>query len=849
MTYLCESSSTCRRCMKRRDNVGGKEVFPNPSHQHSPNYSRHHVAPERRDEGHLTSDRHIEAFRYSMTSRTICIAQEGPANALALNKDNSQVVIAGRNVFKIFTLLEDRFEEACNLRVGKNLNLNFSCNDVAWNLNDDHILATAATNGAVVLWNLNRQSRSKQDHVFVDHKRTVNKVSFHMTEPMWLISGSQDGTMKCFDLRIKEAIKTFYSNTESVRDVQFCPQQPYTFAAVSENGHVQQWDMRKPERYFQHFTAHSGPIFACDWHPEATWLATASRDKTIKVWDLLGKPSCDYTIHTIASVGRIKWRPQKKYHIASCALVVDCSINVWDIRRPYIPFASFNEHKDVPTGVAWRGNPQSFLSTSRDCTLYHHIFDDAVRPASKANPQSVAINLKHDVTCASKVKYEPASIARQLSNLMRRTPVTNDDNFCMASSVMNRFRGCVREPDWFKIAAENYLLSGNLSEACDHNAHVAYNFGNYVSKAWQVLKVMYTDPFEILQKSAPTVPKEDIVNTSNIIPGVTKSSGMEQSNASKQSSHEQDARSLQGENPAGAASGGDDETETETEALENQNITGPSTNTTTVLPRRPLLSDIPSTSRGDFIFGETEYEPVSLEHHGENRQTVMRMEDDDWTKELQKEAFPLRHEIKDRSPPPEQFPNHPPDLSENSTSVIVEDQPKLVVPVLPKPLPFDFTPLVLEGLHFHTAIRDVQTTVSMLIVLGEIRKKLNIPVALQEHWILEYLDLLGKFKLWHVATQIIQLAWIPSISQLNQQSTTIHACCVACTKSLQRSAWLCDHCHTPEHALCSICNQVVRGVYIWCQGCAHGGHINHMREWFNNNRQCPTGCGHLCEYN
>lgn len=52
------------------------------------------------------------------------------------------------------------------------------------------------------------------------------------------------------------------------------------------------------------------------------------------------------------------------------------------------------------------------------------------------------------------------------------------------------------------------------------------------------------------------------------------------------SGHEQDAKSLQGENPAGIASGGDDETETETDALENQNIIGPSTNTTTtVLPR------------------------------------------------------------------------------------------------------------------------------------------------------------------------------------------------------------------------------------------------------------------------
>lgn len=31
------------------------------------------------------------------SSNTICVSQEGPANALALNKDCTQVVIAGRN--------------------------------------------------------------------------------------------------------------------------------------------------------------------------------------------------------------------------------------------------------------------------------------------------------------------------------------------------------------------------------------------------------------------------------------------------------------------------------------------------------------------------------------------------------------------------------------------------------------------------------------------------------------------------------------------------------------------------------------------------------------------------------
>lgn len=32
-----------------------------------------------------------------MSSKTVFVTQEGPANALALSKDNNQVVIAGRN--------------------------------------------------------------------------------------------------------------------------------------------------------------------------------------------------------------------------------------------------------------------------------------------------------------------------------------------------------------------------------------------------------------------------------------------------------------------------------------------------------------------------------------------------------------------------------------------------------------------------------------------------------------------------------------------------------------------------------------------------------------------------------
>ena len=39
-----------------------------------------------------------------------------------------------------------------------------------------------------------------------------------------------------------------------------------------------------PDKVEKQFTAHSGPVFSIDWHPEdRNWFATAGRDKTIKV--------------------------------------------------------------------------------------------------------------------------------------------------------------------------------------------------------------------------------------------------------------------------------------------------------------------------------------------------------------------------------------------------------------------------------------------------------------------------------------------------------------------------------------------------------------------------------------
>ncbi|CAN7951190.1 unnamed protein product, partial [Ixodes pacificus] len=59
--------------------------------------------------------------------------------------------------------------------------------------------------------------------------------------------------------------------------------------------------------------------------------------------------------------------------------------------------------------------------------------------------------------------------------------------------------------------------------------------------------------------------------------------------------------------------------------------------------------------------------------------------------------------------------------------------------------------------------------------------------------------------------------------------------------------WFCDRCKAVASP-CAVCHEVVRGLFVWCQGCAHGGHLQHMTAWFREQRLCPTGCGHPCEY-
>lgn len=177
-------------------------------------------------------------------------------------------------------------------------------------------------------------------------------------------------------------------------------------------------------------------------------------------------------------------------------------------------------------------------------------------------------------------------------------------------------------------------------------------------------------------------------------------------------------------------------------------------------------------------------------------------------------------------------------------------------------------PNAVEMIYFLADEGDVQTAVCLILVLGDrIRHSLNESAV--EHWFLSYIDALCRCRLWNTAALVVKLSQIESIQH---RFTVYPTHCNMCNRALQRRGWICDACKTITNT-CSLCHLVVRGLYVWCRGmyfsfclqdfknqtqkavnyvsilgCSHGGHLMHIKEWFARNAACPTGCGHICEY-
>lgn len=424
------------------------------------------------------------------------------------------------------------------------------------------------------------------------------------------------------------------------------------------------------------------------------------------------------------------------------------------------------------------------------------------------------------------------------------------------------------EMNWFVKTAQEYQLSNrSLAELCDHNAEVCAKLRRFqICQTWKILKLFYAN-----------------INTSNASKSQSANDSHQNSHQPQGSTSHTTIRQQQQQQPSivtpGAATG--DEMSLDSQAITDSELSylsrrhQQSTKELANIATR-VVPELVSPSNDELLDLEAS-SPIGSEQSQDSADEWMTHET------LSYEAFQPKHDFCGRVD--KLMDRKLDDSSSSSTSSHHERDDYMTTPInravslvrSPSATATDhvsdhndlriahhsyevkayhqkffeiIADVIADVLKYHVDNGDVQSAVSILIVLGDRIKNIvneRIPEVDRESWYYSYIDLLSKFQLWNVMAQVINLSPLPNINSINQTSTTIYTACGTCNRPLNgKVGWICDRCKT-KPSECSVCHGVVAGLMAWCQGCRHGGHLIHMSQWFSENDYCPTGCGHICE--
>lgn len=115
------------------------------------------------------------------------------------------------------------------------------------------------------------------------------------------------------------------------------------------------------------YCGHKGSVEDLQWSPtEGTVFASASADKSVRVWDIRGKNGPQISVEDahMEDVNVLSWNTNVSYLVASGS--DDGSFKVWDLRsiRNSMPLAHFQYHKGPITSIQWSYHDESLLSVS-----------------------------------------------------------------------------------------------------------------------------------------------------------------------------------------------------------------------------------------------------------------------------------------------------------------------------------------------------------------------------------------------------------------------------------------------------------------------------------------------------
>lgn len=300
--------------------------------------------------------------------------------------------------------------------------------DTAWSELHENQILTCSGDGSISLFDITLpQFPIKRFH---EHQREVFSVYWNMVDKSMFCSSSWDGTIKVWSPVRDQSLLTLASNkdlslqtemlppneqnpplsnkpvaenpvNDCVYQATFSPHDPSIIISVNSASHCQVWDTRSSNPLILDFISHGGlEVLSCDYNKyRPSVIATASVDKSIKIWDLrmvpdmrnssvahknrIGPAPINKLIGHDFAVRKVTWSPHSSDTLLSSSYDMTCK--VWkdqtDASAKYMSSArlkhgdsligNFDRHREFVLGCDWSLWGRGFVaSTGWDEMVY-----------------------------------------------------------------------------------------------------------------------------------------------------------------------------------------------------------------------------------------------------------------------------------------------------------------------------------------------------------------------------------------------------------------------------------------------------------------------------------------------
>ncbi|PSB24622.1 hypothetical protein [Stenomitos frigidus] len=224
---------------------------------------------------------------------------------------------------------------------------------------DGKTLATGSDDNTVKLWDV---QAGRELQTLKGHSSSVYSVSFS-PDGKTLATGSVDNTVKLWDVQAGREVQTLKGHSSSVWSVSFSPDGK-TLATGSADNTVKLWDVQAG-RELQTLKGHSSSVWSVSFSPDGKTLATGSADNTVKLWDVQAGRELQTLKGHSSSVWSVSFSPDGKTLATGSA---DNTVKLWDVQAGR-ELQTLKGHSSSVLSVSFSPDGKTLATGSDDNTV------------------------------------------------------------------------------------------------------------------------------------------------------------------------------------------------------------------------------------------------------------------------------------------------------------------------------------------------------------------------------------------------------------------------------------------------------------------------------------------------